>query len=43
MVYPAGQGVGEVRSTAAAADIIRQMMSQAYDILTTEHQLRVQM
>jgi len=43
MVYPAGQGVGEVRSTAPAADIIRPMMSQAYDILTTEHQLRVQM
>jgi enoyl-[acyl-carrier protein] reductase II len=43
MVYPAGQGVGEVRSTAPAAEIIRQMMSQAHDILTTEHPLGVQM
>jgi nitronate monooxygenase len=42
MVYPAGEGVGAVRRTAPAADIIRQMMSRAYDILTTEHQLRVQ-
>jgi nitronate monooxygenase len=37
MVYPAGEGVGAVRSTAPAAEIIRQMMSQAYDILTNEH------
>jgi nitronate monooxygenase len=37
MVYPAGEGVGAVRSTAPAAEIIQQMMSQAYDILTTEH------
>jgi nitronate monooxygenase len=36
MVYPAGEGVGAVRSTAPAAEIIQQMMSQAYDILTTE-------
>jgi enoyl-[acyl-carrier protein] reductase II len=42
MVYPAGEGVGAVRSTAPAAEIIRQMMSQAYDILTTEHPLGVQ-
>jgi enoyl-[acyl-carrier protein] reductase II len=33
MVYPAGEGVGAVRSTAPAAEIIRQIMSQAYDIL----------
>ncbi|MDT5135045.1 MAG: nitronate monooxygenase [Mycobacterium sp.] len=43
MAYPAGAGVGAVRSTAPAAEIVRQMMSQAYDILTTEHPLRVQM
>jgi hypothetical protein len=43
MVYPAGEGVGAVRSTAPAADIIRQMMNQAYDILATEHSLRAQM
>ena len=36
MAYPAGEGVGAVRSTAPAAEIIRQMMSQAYDILTTD-------
>jgi len=41
MVYPAGEGVGAVRSTVPAAEIIRQMMSQAYDILTTEHPLRI--
>jgi enoyl-[acyl-carrier protein] reductase II len=41
MVYPAGEGVGAVRSTAPAAQIIQQMMEQAYDILTTEHPLRV--
>jgi len=35
MVYPAGEGVGAVRSTVPAAEIIGQMMSQAYDILTT--------
>jgi enoyl-[acyl-carrier protein] reductase II len=40
MAYPAGEGVGAVRSTAPAADIIEQMMTQAYDILTTEHPLR---
>jgi nitronate monooxygenase len=34
MAYPAGEGVGAVRSTAPAAEIIAQMMSQAYDILT---------
>ena len=43
MAYPAGKGVGAVRSTAPAGEIIGQMMSQAYDILTTEHPLRVQM
>jgi enoyl-[acyl-carrier protein] reductase II len=43
MVYPASEGVGAVRSTAPAADIIRQMMNQAYDILATEHSLRAQM
>jgi nitronate monooxygenase len=37
MVYPAGEGVGAIRSTAPAAEIIQQMMRQAYDILTTEH------
>jgi NAD(P)H-dependent flavin oxidoreductase YrpB (nitropropane dioxygenase family) len=42
MVYPAGQGVGKVRRIAPAADIIRQMMRQAYDILTIEHPLGVQ-
>jgi enoyl-[acyl-carrier protein] reductase II len=30
MVYPAGQGVSAVRRIAPAADIIGQMMSQAY-------------
>jgi len=43
MVYPAGKGVGAVRSTAPAAKIIGQMMSQAYDILATDHRLRGQM
>ncbi|MDT5283305.1 MAG: nitronate monooxygenase [Mycobacterium sp.] len=43
MAYPAGEGVGAIRRTAPAAEIVRQMMSQAYDILTTEHPLRVQM
>jgi nitronate monooxygenase len=36
MVYPAGDGVGAVRSTAPAAQIIERMMSHAYDILATE-------
>jgi nitronate monooxygenase len=40
MVYPAGQGVGAVRSVAPAAEIIRQMMGQAHEILTTERRLR---
>jgi nitronate monooxygenase len=40
MAYPAGEGVGSVRSTAPAADIIREMMGQAYDLLTTERALR---
>jgi enoyl-[acyl-carrier protein] reductase II len=35
MVYPAGEGVGAVRSTAPAAEIVREMMTQAYDILST--------
>ena len=33
MAYPAGEGAGAIRSIAPAAEIIRQMMSQAYDIL----------
>jgi nitronate monooxygenase len=33
MVYPAGEGVGAVRSTAPAGEILREMMGQAYDIL----------
>jgi nitronate monooxygenase len=37
MVYPAGEGVGTVRSTAPAAEIVQEMMTQAYDILTTKH------
>ncbi|SPM36086.1 NAD(P)H-dependent flavin oxidoreductase YrpB, nitropropane dioxygenase family [Mycobacterium rhizamassiliense] len=36
MAYPAGEGVGAVRGTAPAAEIIRKMMSQAHDILKTE-------
>jgi nitronate monooxygenase len=43
MAYPAGEGVGAVRTTAPAADIIRRMMTQAYEILATEHLLRAQM
>ena len=41
MAYPAGEGVGLVRSTAPAAEIIREMMGQAYDLLTTERALRI--
>jgi nitronate monooxygenase len=41
MAYPAGEGVGSVRSTAPAAEIIRDMMGQAYDLLTTERPLRI--
>jgi nitronate monooxygenase len=37
MVYPAGEGVGAVRGTATAAEIIQQIMSQANDIPTAEH------
>jgi enoyl-[acyl-carrier protein] reductase II len=33
MAYPAGEGVGAVRSVAPAAGIIDAMMSQAYEIL----------
>jgi nitronate monooxygenase len=36
MAYPAGEGVGSVRSTAPAAQIILEMMGQAYDILATQ-------
>ena len=36
MVYPAGEGVGAVGRTAPAAEIVRQMMSQAYGILTPQ-------
>jgi len=43
MVYPAGEGVGAVRTIAPAADIIQRMMNQAYEILATEHLLRAQM
>lgn len=43
MAYPAGEGVGAVRSTVPAAEIVAQMMGQAYDILTTQHPLHVQM
>jgi nitronate monooxygenase len=42
MAYPAGEGVGSVRSTAPAAEIIREMMGQAYDLLATELPLRIQ-
>ena len=42
MAYPAGEGVGAVRRIAPAAEIIAQMMSHAYDILTTEPPLGVQ-
>jgi nitronate monooxygenase len=42
MAYPAGEGVGAIRRTAPAAEIIGQMMSEAYDILTTEPRRRVQ-
>jgi nitronate monooxygenase len=38
MVYPAGEGVGSVRRTAPAANIIREMMSEAYEILATDDQ-----
>jgi hypothetical protein len=34
--------VGAVRSIEPAAEIIRRMMNQASDILTTEHPRRVQ-
>jgi nitronate monooxygenase len=43
MAYPAGEGVGAVRRTAPAAEIIRQMMGDAYDILATEHPVRIQL
>ena len=35
MVYPAGEGVGAVQSVAPAGEIVRQMMTHAYEILTT--------
>jgi nitronate monooxygenase len=41
MVYPAGEGVGSVRSTAPAAVIIREMMGQAYDLLANENRLEI--
>jgi len=34
MVYPAGQGVSAIQCIAPAADIIAQMMTQAYEIIT---------
>jgi nitronate monooxygenase len=43
MAYPAGEGVGAIRRIAPAAEIVQQMMSQAYDSLTTELQDRAQM
>ena len=43
MAYPAGEGVGAIRRSAPAAEIVEQMMSQAYDTLTTELQRHVQM
>jgi nitronate monooxygenase len=43
MAYPAGEGVGAVRSIAPAAEIIRQMMTQAYDILTAVNAIRTHM
>ncbi|MCV7029984.1 NAD(P)H-dependent flavin oxidoreductase [Mycobacterium sherrisii] len=33
MVYPASQGVGSLRRSAPAAEIVEQMMSQAYAVL----------
>jgi nitronate monooxygenase len=42
MVYPAGNGVGAVRSIAPAAEIIQQMMTQTYDILANERPRRAQ-
>jgi enoyl-[acyl-carrier protein] reductase II len=36
MVYPAGEGVGAVRNTAPVAEIIGEMMGQAYNLLTTK-------
>jgi nitronate monooxygenase len=42
MAYPAGEGVGAVRRTAPAARIIREMMIDATDILTSEDRLRTQ-
>ncbi len=42
MAYPAGEGVGAVRRIAPAAEIVHQMMCEAYDILRDEHPLRVQ-
>jgi enoyl-[acyl-carrier protein] reductase II len=35
MVYPAGQGVGAIRRIAPAAEIIKEMMSQAYPVLAS--------
>ena len=43
MAYPAGEGVGAVRRAAPAAEIVREMMTRAYDILTTDHPLRADM
>jgi NAD(P)H-dependent flavin oxidoreductase YrpB (nitropropane dioxygenase family) len=42
MAYPAGEGVGHVRRTAPAAEIIRQIMSPAYDLLAAERSRRAQ-
>jgi nitronate monooxygenase len=35
MVYPAGEGVGAVRRVAPAAEIVEEMMSRAYGVLSS--------
>ena len=45
MAYPSGEGWAQFDAlqptTAPAAEIIQQVMTQAYDTLTTEHPLGV--
>ncbi|WP_244975601.1 NAD(P)H-dependent flavin oxidoreductase [Mycobacterium kubicae] len=41
MVYPAGQGVHAVHRIAPAAELLNDMMSQAYDLLTADRQHRL--
>jgi len=43
MAYPAGEGVGAVQGVVPATEIVGQMMGDAYDILATEHPVRIQM